>query len=179
MREVLTATHPTVRSTLSLPALHRRFASNRTHGMAVVDDGRLVGVVTLADLARADRLLADGVRPPESITVADLMTSDVVTATPDDEVFRALRRMASLDIGRVPVVDDHGRYRGMLRRGDVVEAYRLALGRGQSEQGADDRATWPSGWPLAFRLKPLYQPRTISCGGPVGRPSRKGMPISL
>jgi CIC family chloride channel protein len=140
VHEVQTSTHPTVHPDLPLPELRRRFAAGRTHGMAVVADDRLVGVVTLTDLARAEGLLADGIRPPESIRVSDLMTSDVVTTRPDDEVFRALRRMSSIDAGRIPVVTSAGRYTGMLRRGDVVAAYSMALARSQRRQADEDRA---------------------------------------
>lgn len=136
--EVMTTGHPTVRPTLHFQALERQFSVERTHGFAVVDEGRLRGVVTIADLARGRLLLADGIRPSDTVTVADLMTTDVVTCRPTDEVFKALRLMASIDVGRVPVVSAAGTYLGMLRRGDLVDAYRTALGRGADKQHEAD-----------------------------------------
>lgn len=140
VEEVMTPDHPTVRPSLSLPVLEQRFATERTHGFAVVSGGILRGVVTLADLGRADALLADDVRPADTVLVDDLMTTDVLTARPADEVFEALRRMASIDVGRIPVVSDSGTYLGMLRRGDIVHAYRTALHRGIDRQRTKDRA---------------------------------------
>ena len=138
--EVMTTGHPTVRPSLDLPTLQRRFDDEHTHGFAVVSGGMLRGVVTLADLDRAEVLLAGGTRPPDTITVADLMTTDVATCTPSDEVFKALRLMASVDVGRVPVVSGTGAYLGMLRRGDLVDAYRAALTRGADRQHEEDLA---------------------------------------
>ena len=141
VEEVMTTGHPTVRPSVPLDVLQRRFETERTHGFAVVSGGVLQGVVTLKDLARADTLLADGMRPASTILVQDLMTTDVVTASPTDPVFTALQRMASIDVGRIPVVTGTGTYLGMLRRGDLVDAYRLALQRGVDRQHSDDRAS--------------------------------------
>lgn len=138
--EVMTTTHPTVRPTLGLARLRQRFDTEKTHGFAVVAGGVLEGVVTLTDLGAAEDALLDGVRHDSPLTVADIMTADVVTAGPGEEVSMALRRMASKDVGRVPVVTSQGTYLGMLRRGDLVHAYREALVRGAERQHVDDRA---------------------------------------
>jgi chloride channel protein, CIC family len=46
-----------------------------------------------------------------------------------------VRRMASLDVGRVPVVEPRTRrVLGMLRRADVVSAYQRGLSRGAAAQ---------------------------------------------
>ncbi len=141
VEEVMSTGHPTVRPSVPLDVLQQRFDTERTHGFAVVSGGILQGVVTLKDLERADQLLADGMRPASTVLVQDLMTTDVVTAAPSDRVFTALQRMASVDVGRVPVVTSGGTYLGMLRRGDLVDAYRLALHRGVDRQLDDDRAS--------------------------------------
>jgi len=141
VEEVMSTGHATIRPSVPLEVLQQRFATEQSHGFAVVSGGVLQGVVTLTDLARADQLLADGMRPASTVLVQDLMTSDVVTAAPTDRVFTALQRMASIDVGRIPVVTGGGTYLGMLRRGDLVDAYRLALHRGVERQLDDDRAS--------------------------------------
>ena len=122
--EVMTVDHPTVHADESRAELERRFTRGGTHGYAVVDDdGRLVGVVSVRDLAR------------EGTTAGDLCTRHVVTASPDDPTFRAVRRMAALDVGRVPVVDPTTRrVVGMLRRADVVRAYQRGIARSAGAQ---------------------------------------------
>lgn len=141
VEEVMTSGHPTIRPSVPLDVLRQRFQTEKTHGFAVVSGGMLQGIITLADLARADQLLADGMRPASTILVQDLMTTDVSTAAPTDRVFTAIQRMASIDVGRIPVVTGGGTYLGMLRRGDLVDAYRLALHRGVDRQLDEDRAS--------------------------------------
>jgi chloride channel protein, CIC family len=95
---------------------------HRSHGLAVVEDGKLVGVVTLSDIARAD----DGFN---RVTVGEVMTPRPVTVTPSTPVSSALERMAALGVGRLPVVDesDPQRLVGMFRREEAVRAYHEAL----------------------------------------------------
>ncbi|MGH3442088.1 MAG: chloride channel protein [Nitriliruptorales bacterium] len=129
--EIMTRDPDLVPPYLSLPQLREEFERTRHHGFPVVEDGdRLVGVVTLTDLAEGQRRVASGVEPLPRF-VADICTRRPITVTPDDPVFRALRRMAALDVGRLPVVaaDDHGRFVGLLRRSDVVAAYQRAVTR--------------------------------------------------
>jgi CIC family chloride channel protein len=94
---------------------------NRSHGVPVVEDGELVGMVTISDLGRAaDR---------EHSLVRDVMTPRPVAVDPETLVSRALERMAALGVGRLPVVDarDPRRLVGLFRREEAVKAYNQAL----------------------------------------------------
>jgi CIC family chloride channel protein len=96
--------------------LHR----TRSHGLPVVEGGRLVGVITLSDIARADS---------GEETVAEAMTHRPATVAPTTPVSTALERMAVLGVGRLPVVaeDDPLRLVGVFRREEAVRAYHEAL----------------------------------------------------
>lgn len=122
--EVMTRDHPTIQQHATVPEVRERLDATGSHGFAVVDDdGRLVGVVTRRDL----------VRP--GATARDICTDRVLTVSPDDPVFRAVRRMATLDVGRIPVVDPTTRELvGVLRRADVVRAYQRGINRSLSAQ---------------------------------------------
>ena len=133
--EVMTTSPPSVPADLPLPDLIDRFGSTGHHGFVVIAadsvEPRLVGVVTLSDLGRPD---AEGLdREP---TAGDLATTSCVTVTPRDPVFRALRRMAAINVGRLPVVaaDDHARVVGLFRRSDLVTAYQRAMTRSLAAQ---------------------------------------------
>jgi CIC family chloride channel protein len=97
---------------------------SRQHGVAVVEDGRLVGIITVTDIIRTGG-------PSDQVRVADAMTPKPLTATPSTPVSEVLARMATLGVGRIPIVDEHdpGRLVGMFRREHAVQAYHLALGR--------------------------------------------------
>jgi len=97
---------------------------NRLHGLPVVDAQRLVGVITVTDIIRTGG-------PSDQVLVGDAMTPQPLTATPSTPVSEVLARMATLGIGRVPIVDEHDPTKlvGMFRREDAVQAYHLALGK--------------------------------------------------
>ncbi|GMQ86600.1 MAG: chloride channel protein [Acidimicrobiia bacterium] len=93
----------------------------RHHGVPVVDGDRLVGVCSYTDIARAES---------GDVPVASIMTPRPITVTAGLPVSAALARMASLGLGRLPVVSDSdpGELVGMFRRESVVRAYHAALG---------------------------------------------------
>jgi CBS domain-containing protein len=88
--------------------------------LPVVDDGRLVGVVTDRDIVV--RAIADGAGDPREASVADIMSTDVHTIAPDDDLGSAAERMADGEIRRLPVVEDAGRLVGILSHGNLVQA---------------------------------------------------------
>jgi chloride channel protein, CIC family len=119
VREVMTTSPRLIPHDMDVRTLMTEFTPSGTHGFAVVDErNRLVGVVTVNDLQR----------PGE--TAGDICTKRVLTVTPDDAVFRAVRRMASLDVGRIPVLDPVTReVVGILRRADIVRGYQRGISR--------------------------------------------------
>ncbi|MEX2548709.1 MAG: chloride channel protein [Nitriliruptoraceae bacterium] len=129
--EIMTRDPERVAEDLPFEQLHQRFARSGPHGFVVVaadDPSRLVGVVSISDVTSA-QASADGQGSEDRRTAGDICTRSPLTVTPEDPVFRALQRMAALDVGRVPVVssEDHTELVGLVRRADVVHAYQQAL----------------------------------------------------
>lgn len=93
----------------------------------VDDDGRLVGVVTEADLLRgrlhhdprSPLLGAELDVPLPPATVGEVMSRDVVTVVPWCDLADAAARMAQLGLRSLPVVDA-GAVVGIVTRRDVV-----------------------------------------------------------
>jgi CIC family chloride channel protein len=115
------ATEPAVCSTTdAVSEVEHSLHRTRSHGLPVVEDGSLVGIITLSDIARADE---------GDVTVASVMTHRPATVVPSTPVSTALERMAVLGVGRLPVVgeDDPARLVGVFRREDAVRAYHEAL----------------------------------------------------
>jgi CBS domain-containing protein len=111
----------------------------RVSGFPVVDDdGKVIGVVSEADLL-AKEALADGqpgapgriaavahhneVRKAGGMTAGDLMTHPAVTVSPGDSAEHAARLMYSLQVKRLPVVDAGGYLVGILSRADVLAVF--------------------------------------------------------
>jgi CIC family chloride channel protein len=95
---------------------------HRSHGVPVVENDELVGIVTITDINRHEG-------DAGTATVRQVMTPRPVTVDPETPVSRALERMAALGIGRLPVVaaNDPRRLVGLFRREEAVHAYHEAL----------------------------------------------------
>ena len=86
--------------------------------LPIVEDGRLVGVITDRDLAV--RAVAEG-RGAET-PVSELASKDLVTIDPQQSLEEAARLMAEHQVRRLPVVEEDGRLVGVLAQADVAQA---------------------------------------------------------
>ena len=85
--------------------------------LVVVDsDDRLAGILTSTDFVE---LVTGGASTAEA-TVADHMSTDVVTVGVDDSIRDAAAKMVSTDIQHLPVEDDDGGIAGMLSTTDLT-----------------------------------------------------------
>ncbi len=80
-------------------------------------EGRLAGIITDRDIVlRCVAAECD----PEQTKVREIMSRNVITATPDDDVREAARLMAHEQVRRLPVVNE-GRVVGMVSLGDMAK----------------------------------------------------------
>jgi CIC family chloride channel protein len=124
--EAMTTKVDIVPPDLSLVDLAEEFARTHHHGFPVVDKGGdLAGVVSIRDLEQA---LSSGAL--EGKTVMDIATTEgLLVAYPDEPMWKALKRLGTRDVGRLPVVQSEGSRQlvGMIRRQDIVRAYNHAI----------------------------------------------------
>lgn len=85
--------------------------------LPVWDGERLLGMLTDRDIVV--RALADGL-DPDTACVSDVMTPDVHTCLPEQDVEDAKRLMGEQQLRRLPVVDANARLVGILSLGDLV-----------------------------------------------------------
>jgi CBS domain-containing protein len=126
-REIMTANPETVMRTDTVETAARVMRDADVGIVPVVDDGehrRLRGVITDRDIAV--RCIAEG--RTGDCRVSDLMSNDLVTARPDDDVHQVMNRMKAEQVRRIPIVDDNNCLVGIVAQAD------LAL------DGASDRA---------------------------------------
>jgi CBS domain-containing protein len=135
--DVMTRTVVVVHVTTPFKDVVRRMQEYRVSALPVVDDdGRLVGLVSEADLIlkedpeleesgrlfqgrhrRADREKAAG------LLASELMTAPVVTVTPDATLGEAARLMHRKGVKRLPVVGVDGTIHGILSRSDLLKVF--------------------------------------------------------
>ena len=103
----------------SVADLIQRMFSERHTGYPVLDDGHLVGLITLSD--------AQNVKPVErdAFRVADVMTTELKTIEPDADAMEALERMQRDNIGRLLVVDGNDDLVGLITRTDLMTALNI------------------------------------------------------
>jgi CBS domain-containing protein len=82
----------------------------------VVEDGRLIGIVTDRDMVV--RCIAEG-RGAET-PVSKAMTTEIFSVKPDDYAFEAVRLMGDKQVRRVPVVTDDGTLAGIISMADIA-----------------------------------------------------------
>ncbi len=96
----------------------KRMVENRVGSVLVVDEeGRLVGIFTERDLARA---VAEGVDLDEP--VSRVMSRRPVTGSPDEPLSRLASKMIEHWLRHIPIVDENGRPVGMVSIRDVLRA---------------------------------------------------------
>ena len=84
----------------------------------VVEGEKLVGTVTDRDIAI--RVVAEG-RSPESVTVGEIASRELVTIDPQQDLDEALRLMARHQVRRLPVVEEDGTLVGIVAQADVAK----------------------------------------------------------
>ena len=123
--EVMTHDPDVIYGDATLQDLADALIQTRHHGFPVLDrDEHVLGIVTYDDLKLAT---AEGAG--QGLTVADITNRDVVTVYPEDSLSKALMMMSGRELGRLPVVDPQNPTHlvGLLRREDIVRAYRHAI----------------------------------------------------
>jgi CBS domain-containing protein len=84
----------------------------------IVEGDRLIGTVTDRDIVT--RVIAEG-RDPESTSVREIASTDLVTIDPQQQLDEALSLMARHQVRRLPVVEEDGRLVGVVAQADVAE----------------------------------------------------------
>ncbi len=113
---------PTVPPTISIDELvNDRVMRSDDHAFPVVDNGSLIGIVTLDDIRKVPR------EQWNSLLVRDAMTpiSKLLTVNPNSDAAEALRVLSTNDIRQLPVLDGNRQLVGLLRRRDMMRFLQL------------------------------------------------------
>jgi CBS domain-containing protein len=108
----------TVEPTATVAELIGQLASHNVGALPVVDQDRLIGIVSERDVVR--QLHATG-SALLGASVADIMTTEVTTCSPGDSVEDLAGVMTERRVRHIPVVSD-GTLAGIVSIGDLVKA---------------------------------------------------------
>ena len=118
INELMSSNPATVESNSTVAEAAQIMKSEDVGLVPVVEGDRLVGTLTDRDIAI--RVVAEG-REPQSTSVREVASSDVVTVDPQQGLDEALRLMAEHQVRRLPVVEEDGRLVGVVAQADVAQ----------------------------------------------------------
>jgi CBS domain-containing protein len=115
-REIMTANVRTATRETPLRDVAIMMRDGDMGAVPVVENGKLVGIVTDRDIVV--RSVADG--KDASAPVSYAMTTEIYSVKPDDFAFVAIRLMGDKQIRRVPVVGENGELAGIIAMADIA-----------------------------------------------------------
>jgi CBS domain-containing protein len=118
VEELMTSGPTSIASDAMAVEAARRMLSEDVGSLPVVEEDRLVGMVTDRDLVL--QVMAKDL-DPSNVPVSEVCTEGPVTVEPGEALAEALERMAKEQVRRLPVVSD-GRLVGILAQADIARA---------------------------------------------------------
>src|SRR5215472_3994249 len=144
VEDVMQAAVITITPNTSLPEAMRLVRHRGIRHLPVVEDDRLVGIVSDRDLKQAMASPATALESHElrylldAVTVDEIMTRAVVTVGRMFPVEEAARLMVTEKISALPVTE-RGRLIGIVTETDVLELFVRGMGAGQPSSRIDVR----------------------------------------
>ena len=124
--EVMTAQVVTATPRTTISEVARTMAQIESGAVPVMEDGKVVGLITDRDIVI--RVVAEGMGL--DTPVSEVMTEGVETCREDDNIAEANAKMGAKQIRRLVVLDDRGKLAGILSLGDIAVDYGAkAVGR--------------------------------------------------
>lgn len=114
IEQVMTKNVITVTPETTMAELKEILRMKRISGTPVLEEGKLVGIISIEDLIKA---LEAG---EKDVKIGDKMTRNVQTVFSDESVVQAVNKFGQHGFGRLPIVNRAGKLVGILTQGDVV-----------------------------------------------------------
>jgi len=144
---------------MTLDEAVQAFSRSHHRGFPVVDDGKLVGIVTQTDLANIAQRQLSG-----DTALSEIMTPTPVTVSPTDSLSHVLYMLNRNNLSRLPVIEGR-KLVGIITRGDIIraEADQLSYNTGLGPMPEPSYVVYQTRSPAVGRgrlLVPLANPQT-------------------
>ena len=118
VKEVMTGQPAAVWITDSLASAAVSMWENDCGILPILKDGRkVVGIITDRDICMATAIRN---RPESTISVEEVMSGNVYSVTPNDDIHKALELMREHKVRRLPVLNKLGELKGIVSMNDIV-----------------------------------------------------------
>ncbi len=113
--EVMISDCPELPGELTIQELLDNYVPNIHRCFPVMDNGRVMGIITMQSVREIPR------EQWKTVRVAEVMIpfAEVNTVHPDDDLYAVMRQMTEENVNQLPVVED-GQFMGVIERGDLV-----------------------------------------------------------
>ncbi|MBL0344922.1 CBS domain-containing protein [Candidatus Villigracilis affinis] len=128
IHEVMSKNLHTASPDISLSDVLKILRVNRISGVPVVEDEKLVGVISIEDIVRALQ------NNDLTETVGQYMTRELVTVSNFESIVKAMQTFAEKHVGRLPVVNEEKKLVGMITKGDITRGILVALQKDYKEE---------------------------------------------
>jgi len=122
IEQVMTKPVITVTQDTTMSELKEVLRVNRISGVPVLEEDRLVGIISIEDLIKSLE------KCKIEATVGQKMTRDVYTVCCKDSVIEAVKIFGQHGVGRLPVIDPQGQLVGIVTNGDITLGLLEAIG---------------------------------------------------
>lgn len=89
----------------------------RHMGYPIMEGENLVGIITFDDISKISE-------DKRNIPVEDIMSTELILASPDEPVFNSLEKISRNNIGRLPV-SENGKLVGIISKTDIMRALKM------------------------------------------------------
>jgi CBS domain-containing protein/anti-sigma regulatory factor (Ser/Thr protein kinase) len=128
IREVMTTALRAASPDMPLSQVLEILRINRISGLPVVEDDKLVGILSLEDIVRAMQ------KNDLGANASQYMTREVVAVASYDSIVKAIRTFTERGLGRLPVLDENQQLVGMITKGDITRGILVALQKDYKEE---------------------------------------------
>jgi CBS domain-containing protein len=116
VRDAMTESPRSIGASASVVEAARLMRDEHIGSLPITDDEELVGMITDRDITT--RVVAEAA-DPKMTSVGDVVSRDLISIEPDEDLEEAVQLMASHQVRRLPVVEN-GRLVGIVAQADVA-----------------------------------------------------------